>query len=81
MTAWQLPLRLPPILVLACLSLIFLFTVPGQASLSIAFDYSGDIYVADFFGDLVNITHSDTYEMHPVWSPDGTQIAFLSSDS
>jgi Tol biopolymer transport system component len=48
---------------------------------TVAFDYGGDIYVADFFGDLVNITHSDTYEMMPAWSPDATQIAFLSSDS
>ncbi len=81
MSVGRLSLRLTPILVLACLSLIFLFTVPGQASLSVAFDYGGDIYIADFLGDLVNITHSDTYEMRPVWSPDGTQIAFLTSGS
>jgi Tol biopolymer transport system component len=48
---------------------------------TVAFDYSGDIYVSDFFGELVNITQSDAYEMMPVWSPDGAQIAFLSSES
>jgi len=69
------------------------FTLPASAQfpteeasalpfeVTVAFDYGGDIYVADFFGDPVNITNSNTYDMLPVWSPDGAQIAFLSSSS
>lgn len=49
--------------------------------ITVAFDHGGDIYITDFSGDPVSITSSDTYEMIPAWSPDGTQIAFLSSDS
>ena len=49
--------------------------------IAVAFDHGGDIYVTDFSGDPVSITSSDTYEMIPAWSPDGTQIAFLSGDS
>lgn len=45
------------------------------------FDYAGDIYVTDFSGDPMPITDSDTYELIPAWSPDGAQIAFLSSSS
>ncbi|NJO82942.1 MAG: hypothetical protein HC828_09050 [Blastochloris sp.] len=52
-----------------------------QIEITVAFDYGGDIYITDFSGDPVSITSSDTYEMIPAWSPDGTQIAFLSSES
>lgn len=37
--------------------------------------------MTDFLDNPVNITSSDTYEMLPVWSSDGLQIAFLSSSS
>ncbi len=65
--------------------LLFL-TVPTQSDavpieITVAFGSGGDIYITDFSGDPVNITHSDTFEMQPIWSPDATQIAFLSSDS
>ncbi|MBZ0297477.1 MAG: hypothetical protein K8L99_33275, partial [Anaerolineae bacterium] len=53
----------------------------SQTAITVAFDYSGDIYITDFSGDPVSITSSDTHEMIPAWSPDGTQLAFLSSDS
>ncbi len=52
-----------------------------QIEITVAFEYGGDIYVTDFSGDPVSITSSDTYEMIPAWSPDGTQIAFLSGES
>lgn len=52
-----------------------------QIEITVAFEYGGDIYITDFSGDPVSITSSDTYEMNPAWSPDGTQIAFLSSES
>jgi TolB protein len=52
-----------------------------QIEITVAFDHGGDIYVTDFSGDPVSITSSDTHEMIPAWSPDGTQIAFLSSQS
>lgn len=51
------------------------------SEITVAFDHDSDIYTTDFSGDPVNITHSNTHEMLPAWSPDGTQIAFLSSDS
>ncbi len=49
--------------------------------ITVTFDHGGDIYITDFSDDPISITHTDTYEMIPAWSPDGTQIAFLSSDS
>lgn len=49
--------------------------------ITVAFDYDGDIYITDFSGDPVSITSPATHEMIPAWSPDGTQIAFLSSDT
>ncbi len=48
---------------------------------AVAFDSGGDIYITDFSSDPVSVTNSATYDMLPAWSPDGTQIAFLSSDS
>lgn len=66
--------------------LLLLISVTAQAEdlpfeVTTAFDNGGDIYVTDFQSEPVSITNSDTYEMLPAWSPDGTQIAFLSSDS
>jgi TolB protein len=29
-------------------------------------------------GELINLTHFDSYDVSPAWSPDGTQIAFSS---
>lgn len=66
--------------------LLLLINVTAQAEdlpfeVTIAFDYGGDVYITDFQSEPVSITNSDTYEMLPAWSPNGTQIAFLSSDS
>jgi len=46
---------------------------------SILFCYQGDIYrVAASGGPAVPLTISDSYDYAPVWSPDGTMVAFAS---
>ena len=43
------------------------------------FGMNGDIFVANADGSNVcHLTYSDDYENFPMWSPDGTQIAFSS---
>ncbi len=45
----------------------------------IAFCYKGDIYVVNVNGGkAVQLTTNPSYEMQPVWSPDGTTLAFAS---
>ena len=45
----------------------------------IVFCYKGDIYrVAAQGGHALQLTTQDSYECSPVWSPDGSQIAFAS---
>lgn len=45
----------------------------------IAFTYKGDIYkVATSGGSAVRLTTQPSYESNPVWSPDGSKIAFAS---
>lgn len=45
----------------------------------IAFCYKGDIYkVGSMGGDAVRLTTLPSYESNPVWSPDGSMIAFSS---
>lgn len=45
----------------------------------IAFTYKGDIYTVPFNGgNATRLTFDPSYESTPVWSPDGSQIAFTS---
>ncbi len=45
----------------------------------IAFTYKGDIYTVALAGGIASqLTTLPSYETHPVWSPDGSQIAFAS---
>ena len=45
----------------------------------IAFCYKGDVYkVGVDGGNAVRLTSQDSYESSPVWSPDGSRIAFAS---
>ena len=44
----------------------------------IAYSYAGDIYVGDpVTGETTAIVTNPTYEVNPVFSPDGTRIAFM----
>jgi Tol biopolymer transport system component len=47
----------------------------------IAFDHGGDLYTTNFEGEPINLTNSETHEVMPVWSPDGSKIAFLSAEN
>ncbi len=46
---------------------------------TVAFTYKGDIYTVPFAGGkATRLTTSQAFDGNPVWSPDGTQIAFAS---
>ena len=55
--------------------------LPAGLNGKIVYDCELDICVVNEDGTgLVNLTNSpDVYDIHPVWSPDGTRIAFASS--
>ncbi len=42
---------------------------------------SGDIFALNKSGEIVNLTNSPTADWSPVWSPDGTKLAFTSHRS
>lgn len=45
----------------------------------IAFSYKGDIYkVSSHGGIATRLTTNDAFDSMPIWSPDGTKIAFIS---
>lgn len=47
---------------------------------TIAFSYKGDIYtVSSHGGEARQLTTNPTYDAYPVWSPNGSKIAFASS--
>lgn len=47
---------------------------------TIAFCYKGDIYtVPSTGGNARQLTTNPAYDTHPIWSPDGQQIAFASA--
>jgi WD40 repeat protein len=47
----------------------------------IAYSYAGDIYVGDpVTGETAAIVTNPTYEVNPVFSPDGERIAFIRGD-
>ena len=47
---------------------------------TIAFSYKGDIYtVAANGGEAHQLTTNTAYDTHPIWSPDGNNIAFAST--
>ncbi|MCK4259667.1 MAG: tandem-95 repeat protein [Halanaerobiales bacterium] len=59
---------------------------PGIGTPKIVFDSDGELYAVEFDGvddiyqtfDLVKVTSNVYNDYKPVWSPDGTQVAFLS---
>jgi Tol biopolymer transport system component len=55
--------------------------LPAGVNGKIAYDCALDICVVNEDGTgLINLTNSpDVYDIHPVWSPDGSRIAFASS--
>ena len=46
----------------------------------IAFSYMGNLYTVPVKGgEAVQLTTNDNYDGHPMWSPDGKEIAFCSN--
>src|SRR3546814_19385954 len=45
----------------------------------LAFDILGDIYIMPVTGgEATQVTSGEAWDARPVWSPDGTRIAFIS---
>jgi len=90
---WTLPLvselRLVPILLVAALLLSALIgpalfvggrIISPHSNGLVAYESGGDIYVGDLAtGETRAVVTSPAFEAHPIFSPDGTQIAFYRS--
>ena len=56
------------------------YTAISPDGKTIAFSYKGDVYtVAANGGQAKQLTTNAAYDACPVWSPDGTKLAFASS--
>lgn len=52
---------------------------PSPDTNTLAFSWAGDIWIVPINGGrAIRLTSSDGYDCNPIWSPDGSKIAFMS---